>query len=252
MKDPVIPTVLAGRRVLVTGASSGIGAAISRSIVSHGGRVAIVARRAERLDGLAEELGSQALALPCDVTDYEELDKIVAKAAAAFGSLDSVVANAGQALVGHIATGDPASWRKLLDVDLFGVLATVRAALPHFADNGPRDVLLVGSTAAATPHEIAGVYSAAKRGVAAVADSLRLELAPRSIRVCLLEPGDIATELRDRAVREEGRPATRPVTGTHTPMAPAELAEIVTFILSRPERIALNHVVVRPTGELTP
>ncbi|MEX2555400.1 MAG: SDR family oxidoreductase [Actinomycetota bacterium] len=247
-----MPAVLAGRRVVVTGASSGIGAAIARSIVSTGGRVAMIARRAERLDGLAEELGAHAVALPCDVTNYEELNDVVAKAAAAFGGLDAVVANAGHALVGHIATGDPASWRKLLDVDLFGVLATIRATLPHFADEGPRDVLLVGSTAAVSPHEISGVYSAAKRGVAAIADSLRLELAPRSIRVCLLEPGDIATELRDRAVREEGRPATRPVTGTHTPMAPEELAEIVTFILFRPERIALNHVVVRPTGELTP
>lgn len=241
-----------GRRAVVTGASSGIGAAIARAIASAGGRVALIARRADRLDELASEIGGGALALPCDVTDHEELAAVVAKAAAAFGGLDSVVANAGYGLVGHIASGDPTEWKRLLDVNLFGVLATVRAALPHFADDGARDVVLVGSTAAVTPHEIAGVYSAAKRGVAAIADSLRLELAPRGIRVCLIEPGDVASELRERAVRQEGRPATKAITGTHEPMAATDLADVVSFILSRPSDVALHHVVVRPTRELTP
>ncbi|HXX89707.1 MAG TPA: SDR family oxidoreductase, partial [Acidimicrobiales bacterium] len=142
---------LGGRRVLVTGASSGIGAAVCRSIVTHGGSVAMLARRKERLDELHDELGERAVGIPCDVTDVDALDIAVADAASALGGLDGVIAVAGKSMVGTISTGTPERWRELLELNLVGPLATVRAAADHLAADGRRDVVLVGSTGAITP-----------------------------------------------------------------------------------------------------
>jgi NADP-dependent 3-hydroxy acid dehydrogenase YdfG len=241
---------LRGRRVLVTGASGGIGAAVARRVVTAGAKVAMLARRADRLSTLAAELGCDATAVPCDVTDLAALRNAVDTAAEAMDGIDAIVANAGAVHMGHIATGDPALWREFIDLNLTACLGTIRYGLDH-VDTTPADVVLVGSTVARHPQEATGIYAATKTGLAAAAESLRLEVGHRGIRVCLFEPGRVATDVGKNARFEPGGrhgtlgPDMVPLTGD-------EVAEVIEFILSRPANLALNTVVARPVGQGLP
>lgn len=244
---------LSGRRVLVTGASSGIGEATCRAVVGLGGSVAMLARRRDRLEALAGELGGRALAIPTDVTDLDALEASVAAAAAGLGGLDAVIAVAGQNLQGSIHTGSPRVWRDLLDVNLIGPLATVRYAIEHFATSGRRDVVLIGSSACLTPMPGLGIYSASKRGLQAAFDSMRLELAHLGINVSHVVPGMFITEGLIEKVPVDGeKPQTDAavfVDGGRP--APVEgLVDTITFLLGLPDGVAVNEIVVRPTGQL--
>jgi 3-oxoacyl-[acyl-carrier protein] reductase len=247
---------LGGRRVLVTGASSGIGAATSQAIVECGGSVAMLARRKERLDALRAELGERALALPCDVTDEAALESAVGEAAQLLGGLDGVIAVAGKSMVGTIATGTPERWRELFDLNLVAPLATVRHALGHFPENGRRDVVLVSSTGALTPMPGAGIYAASKRGQRAAFDALRLELAPSGIAVGCVMPGMFETEgLTLEGLVFDGDPPPDYVPWFAPgggPRSATELAEAIAFMISRPEGLCINELVIRPTGQLNP
>jgi NADP-dependent 3-hydroxy acid dehydrogenase YdfG len=247
---------LRGRRILVTGASSGIGAATCRSIVGSGGSVAMLARRKERLDELRTELGDRATGVRCDVTDLEALEAGIETAAAALDGLDGVVAVAGKSMVGTIGTGSPERWRELFDLNLVAPLATVRYALGHFATTGRRDVVLVSSTGAITPMPGAGVYAASKRGQRAAFDALRLELAPSGVNVSCVMPGMFETEglTLDALVFDgDAPPDYIPwFTEGSGPASATDLAEVVTFMISRPEGLCINELVVRPTGQLNP
>ena len=238
---------LSGRRVLVTGASGGIGAAVARRVVDGGGAVALLARRADRLQALAAELGERATAIACDVTKPLLLSTAVANAAEAMGGLDGIVANAGAAHMGHIATGDPEIWREFIELNLIACLSTVRYGLDHIA-SGAADIVLIGSTAAHRPSEATGIYAASKTAVAAAAESLRLEVGFRGIRVCLMEPGRVDTEIGQNARLEAGGRHGTMGSG-FTPLTAEEVADVVAFVLSRPANLALNAVVLRPVGQ---
>jgi 3-oxoacyl-[acyl-carrier protein] reductase len=247
---------LRGRRVLVTGASSGIGAAISRAVVERGGTVAMLARRKQRLEDLAKELGDRATPVCCDVTDLSSLEASVNEAADLLGGLDGVVAVAGRMMAGGITSGSPERWRELIDLNLVGPLATVRYATARFPESGRRDVVIVGSTGALTPMPGVGIYAASKRGLEAAFDSLRLELAHHDINVSLVMPGMFETE----GLTLEGVIVDGEVPITDAPMFvegagpahPESLADCITFIMSLPDGICVNELVVRPTGQLVP
>jgi NADP-dependent 3-hydroxy acid dehydrogenase YdfG len=247
---------LTGRRVVVAGASSGIGAATSRAIVECGGSVAMLARRKERLDALQEELGERAIGLRADVTDDEMLQRAIGDAASALGGLDGVIAVAGRSMVGSVTTGTPQKWRELIDLNLVAPLATVRYAIGHFPTAGRRDVVFIGSTGSITPMTGVGIYAASKRGLRAAFDAMRLELAPSGINVSLVMPGMFDTEaLTLEGVVIDGEsplsdiPMFVPGTG---PASPDALAATVAFMIGLPENICLNEVVARPTGQLNP
>jgi len=247
---------LSGRRILVTGASSGIGAATCRSVVARGGSVAMVARRKERLDELAAELGDRAIVVQADVTDLDNLAVKVGEAARGLHGLDGVVAVAGQMMTGEIASGTPERWRELIELNLVGPLATVRHALPYFPETGRRDVVLVGSTGALTPMPGVGIYAASKRGLEAAFDTLRLELAPLGVNVSLVKPGMFDTEgLTLEGIVFDG---DVPVTDIPyfvpggTPATPEPLADCIAFIMGLPDGICVNELVIRPTGQLNP
>jgi NADP-dependent 3-hydroxy acid dehydrogenase YdfG len=247
---------LTGRRVLVTGASSGIGAATARAIVACGGAVALLARRKDRLDALCGELGKSAVAFPCDVTDLDALEAAVDGAADALGALDGVVAVAGKSMFGSITTGTPEQWRDLINLNLIGPLATVRYAARHFPADGRRDIVIVGSTGAITPIAGVAIYGASKRGLRAACETLRLELAPSGINVGLVMPGMFETEgLTLEGVVIDGDtpaydlPMFVPDAG---PASPEPLADTITFMMGMPEGVAINELVVRPTGQLNP
>jgi NADP-dependent 3-hydroxy acid dehydrogenase YdfG len=247
---------LSGRRVLVTGASSGIGAATCRAVVARGGRVAMLARRRQRLDDLAEELGDRATVVCCDVTELNALEASVNEVADLLGGLDGVVAVAGRMMAGGISSGNPERWRELIDLNLIGPLATVRYATARFAEFGRRDVVMVGSTGALTPMPGVGIYAASKRGLEAAFDSLRLELAQHDINVSLVMPGMFDTE----GLTWEGVIVDGEVPFTDAPMFvegagpahPESLADCIAFIMSLPNGICVNELVVRPTGQLNP
>jgi NADP-dependent 3-hydroxy acid dehydrogenase YdfG len=247
---------LSGRRVLVTGASSGIGAATCRSIVARGGSVAMLARRKTRLDELSDELGERAAGVPCDVTDLSALETAVDEAARTLGGLDGVIAVAGKSMVGTIATGTPERWLELLELNLVGPLATVRRAVGHFAGEGRRDVVLVGSTGAITPMPGAGIYAATKRGLRAAFDALRLELAPAGVNVSHIMPGMFDTEgLTLEGLVFDGDPPPDYVpwfAGEGGPGSAADLADIIAMVIGLPEGLCINEMVIRPTRQLNP
>lgn|SRR5262245_33525949 len=247
---------LTGRRVLVTGASSGIGAATCRSIVGCGGSVAMLARRKERLDELREELGERAVGVHGDVTDVDALAAVIDQAARSLGGLDGVIAVAGKSMAGSIATGTPQRWRELLDLNLIGPLATVRYALGHFPAEGRRDVVLVGSAGAIMAMPGTGIYGASKRGLRAAFDALRLELAPVGVNTSFVMPGIFETEgLTLEGVVIDGDVPTNDfpmLAEGSSPAAPAALADTIAFMIGLPEGVCINELVARPTGELNP
>jgi NADP-dependent 3-hydroxy acid dehydrogenase YdfG len=247
---------LGGRRVLVTGASSGIGAEVCRAIVRSGGSVAMMARRKERLDALHHELGDQAVPIPCDVTDIDALEVAVADAARALGGLDGVVTAAGKMMVGSVTTGTPQLWRELFELNLLAPLSTVRFAVDHFATGVRRDVVLVGSAGAVTPLPGTAIYSASKRGLQAAFDTMRLELATDGINVSHIMPGMFETEgltldglVIDGEVPQNDYPF---FAGDATPADPTVLAEIIAFVMSLPDGVCINELVARPTSQYNP
>jgi NADP-dependent 3-hydroxy acid dehydrogenase YdfG len=247
---------LEGRRVLVTGASSGIGAEVCRSIVGSGGAVAMLARRKERLDELHQELGALAAPIPCDVTDLDALERAVAHAAEQLGGLDGVVAVAGRSMAGTIPTGTPQRWRELFELNLLGPLATVRFAVDRFVDSGRRDVVLVGSVGAITPVPGVGIYGASKRGLKAAFDSLRYELSEMGINASMIMPGMFETEgltiegmVLDGDVPDYDIPYFVP---DALPGDPSVLGRIISFTMALPDGVCINELVVRPTGQLNP
>jgi NADP-dependent 3-hydroxy acid dehydrogenase YdfG len=247
---------LSGRRVLLTGASSGIGESTCRALVGCGATVAMLARRKERLDALHAELGEKAIGIVCDVTDLDSLAAGVDEAVRSLGGVDAVVTVAGRGMVGTIARGTPQAWRDLLDLNLIGPLATVRYAIGHFPSNGRRDIVLIGSTGAITPTASLGVYAASKRGLRAAFDALRVELAPLGVNVSLVMPGVFNTEglmaatTIDGDISEDAMPRFGP--GITTPPKPDAVAETIAFMLGLPADICINELVLRPTGQLTP
>lgn len=247
---------LTGRRVLVTGASSGIGAATCRSIIGCGGSVAMLARRKERLDELVEDLGPRAVGVPADVTDLDALEPAIAEAARALGGLDGVVAVAGQTFVGGMTSGSPQAWRELMDVNLIGPLATARYAYQHFAETGRRDIVVVGSAGAITAMPATGPYSGSKAGLRAACESLRLEVAAAGVSVGFVMPGmfDTAGLTLDGLVIDGDIPANDfPIFADGgVPGDPAVLGDTIAFMLGLPGGIAINELVTRPTRQLNP
>ncbi len=191
---------------LVTGASSGIGEATARLLADRGAAVAIVARRADRLETLADEIeagGGKALAIEADVTDREQAEAAVRRTAEELGRLDVLVNNAGVMLLGPILDAPVEEWDQMVQVNLLGLLYTARAAIPHLleaAAGGPRqvaDLVNISSVAGRQARLGSGVYNATKHAVGAFSESLRQEVTERHLRVSLIEPGAVATELTD-------------------------------------------------------
>ncbi len=242
--------------MIVTGASSGIGAEVCRAVVGGGGAVAMLARRKERLNELQVELGDRSVGVPCDVTDLGALEAAVGEADRQLGGLDGIVACAGKSMVGGLTTGTPERWRELFELNLLAPLASTRFAVGHFADAGRRDVVLVGSAAAITPMPGVGIYGASKRGLQAAFETLRLELAPRGINAGLVVPGMFETEamtLEGLVIDGDVPPNDYPLLAPGTvPADPSVLGEIIAFMISLPDGVCINELVARPTGQFNP
>ncbi|MEA2500502.1 MAG: hypothetical protein QOD01_613 [Actinomycetota bacterium] len=248
---------LSGTVALVTGSSSGIGEATARALAAHGAAVALLARRKDRLDRLAEEIGSdggRALVLPTDVTDADQARAAVRQTVADLGRLDIVVNNAGVMLLGPMDEAPLEEWQRMVSLNLGGLLNITHAALPHLlaaADAAPRrvaDLVNVSSVAGRVARANAAVYDLTKFGVGGFSESARQEFARRHLRVSVVEPGVVRTELTDH-IRDGVREAARERLGSIEGLEPEDVADAIAYIVTRPRRVALNEVLIRPTEQ---
>jgi NADP-dependent 3-hydroxy acid dehydrogenase YdfG len=248
---------LDGTVALVTGASSGIGAATAAGLAAQGAAVALAARRKDRLDALAagiREHGGTVLVLESDITDELQATDAVERTVGELGRLDTLINNAGLMLLGP-AEGAPLSeWQRMVDLNVLGLLYCAHAALPHLlraAEGGPRrvaDMVNVSSAAGRVARAGRGVYSLTKHGVGAFSEALRQEVTTRHVRVSLVEPGATVTELAGHNRPDVLDTMRRQVTDMQ-PMQPEDIADLIVYMVTRPRHVAVNEVLIRPTEQ---
>jgi NADP-dependent 3-hydroxy acid dehydrogenase YdfG len=238
---------------LVTGASSGIGEATALALAAEGATVALVARRRDRLDDLKariETLGGRAVAVEADVSDREQATAAVGFVVDQLGRLDTLVNNAGLMRMGPAAEADPADWDRMIAVNVSGLLYVTRAALPHLisaAADSPRrvaDVVNVSSTGGRVARPGTAVYSLTKFGIGAFSESIRQEVLADRVRVSLVEPGTVQTEITDHLPDADREVMERRTEGM-VKLLPIDVAETVAFIMTRDRRVAVNEILVR-------
>ncbi len=248
MTESLLDTV-----ALVTGASSGIGAATARTLAAGGATVALLGRRADRLRTVAEEIetaGGAALVLEADITDPEQAEAAIERVVRDLGRLDTVVNNAGVSFVGPVEDAPEREWDQMIAVNIEGVLRVTRAALPHLvnaAQRPPRrvaDLVTISSTAGRVARPGQAVYALTKSAVNAFSEATRQELQPKRVRVGVVAPGTVATELathlRD-GVREE---VMRQITSIEL-LRPQDIADAVAYMVTRQRHVAVNEMLVR-------
>jgi NADP-dependent 3-hydroxy acid dehydrogenase YdfG len=242
---------------LVTGASSGIGEATAIALAAQGASVALAARRKDRLDALAASIrdaGGTAVVLEADVTDQQQAADTIERVVAEFGRLDTLINNAGVMLLGP-AVGAPLSeWQRMVELNVLGLLYCAHAALPHLlqaAQTSPRgvaDMVNISSVAGRVARNGSGVYNATKHGVGAFSEALRQEVTRRHVRVSLVEPGAVETELASHN-REEVQEGMRQRFANMERMKAEDIADAITYIVTRPRHVAVNEMLIRPTDQ---
>jgi NADP-dependent 3-hydroxy acid dehydrogenase YdfG len=248
---------LDGTVALVTGASSGIGAAAAVSLAAAGATVAVAARRKDRLDALASSIGDHGgtvLVLESDVTDETQATAAVERTVAEFGRLDTLINNAGVMLLGPVVGAPLSEWQRMVELNVLGLLYCAHAAVPHLlraAEDSPRrvaDMVNISSVAGRVARTGSGVYNLTKHGVGAFSESLRQEVARRHLRISLVEPGATATELASHNRPEVLENLGAQFAGTER-MQADDIAEAITFIVTRPRHVAVNEILIRPTEQ---
>jgi NADP-dependent 3-hydroxy acid dehydrogenase YdfG len=248
---------LDGTVALITGASSGIGAATAQSLAAAGAAVTLAARRADRLAELSAEItkgGGRALVHETDVTDRSQAERAVEATVEKFGRLDIVINNAGVMLLGPIEDAPIEEWERMVHLNVLGLLYVAHAALPHLlkaAESDPRrvaDLVNVSSVAGRVPRKGSGVYNLTKFGVGAFSESLRQEVTGRHVRVSLVEPGAVITELTSH-LRPEIRATTAERFANMERLQANDIADTIMFMVTRARHVAINEVLIRPTEQ---
>jgi NADP-dependent 3-hydroxy acid dehydrogenase YdfG len=243
---------LAGKVALVTGASSGIGEATAIALAEAGAAVAIGARRRDRLDALSAKLtgsGARVLTLDLDVTDEQACAAAVARTRAELGGLDVLVNNAGVMLLGTIVGADTEDWRRMLSTNVLGLMYMTSAAIEGMVEQGSGDVVNVSSVAGRQARKGAGVYNASKWAVNAFSESLRQEVTGRGVRIGLVEPGAVATELSSHITQPEAKAASVQMAAGMRTLQAEDIARAVLYLVTQPPHVAVNEVLVRPTDQ---
>ena len=250
-------TRLSGCVALVTGASSGIGEATALALAQEGASVALAARRVDRLEDLAGRIrdgGGVALPMEVDVTDRSAAEAAVARTADELGGLDVLVNNAGVMLLGPILPAPVEEWERMVRLNILGLLYCAKAAIPHLleaAERAPRgvaDLVNISSVAGRQVRLGSGVYNATKHAVGAFSESLRQEVTTRHVRVSLVEPGAVDTELASHN-RPEVRETLAQRFRRMERLQAQDIADAIIYILTRPRRVAINEILIRPTEQ---
>jgi NADP-dependent 3-hydroxy acid dehydrogenase YdfG len=244
---------LDGTVALITGASSGIGEATAVALAEEGATVALLARRRDRLDELKahiEDIGGAALAVETDVSVQEQAAAAVDKVAAELGRLDTVVNNAGLMRIGPAAEADPGDWDEMISVNVQGLLYVTRASLPHLiraAADSPRgvaDIVNISSTGGRVARPGTAVYSLTKFGIGAFSEAVRQEVLGQRVRVSLVEPGTVQTEITDQLPAKDREAMERRTEGM-VKLLPEDIADAVAYVVTRNRRVAVNEILVR-------
>ena len=243
---------LDSRIALVTGASSGIGEATAIALAEAGAKVAIAARRKDRLDELAKKLaklGADPLVLPADLLDENEAQRIVGDTEAHYGRLDILVNNAGVMYLEPVADADLGRWRRMLELNVLSMIASTQAALRGMRARREGDIVNIASTAGRIANPNAAAYSATKFGVVAFSEALRREVYRDHVRVSVVEPGVVATELRDHIGDAAVKDALNAWADGMRQLQAVDVAEAIRFCVTRPAHVCINEVLMRPTDQ---
>ena len=245
-------TPLQGKVALVTGASSGIGEATALALARAGARVAIAARRRDRLDGVAgriADLRAESLVLEADVARPEEAESIVSRTVERWGQLDILVNNAGLMLLSPIDRARVEDWQRMLDLNVLGLMVTTRAALPQMRRQKDGHVVNISSTAGRVANPDASVYAATKFGVGAFSEALRREVYKDNIRVTVIEPGAVATELREHVPDPDTRERIDTWARSMRQLQSEDVAAAILYAVSQPPHVNVNEILLRPTDQ---
>ena len=235
-----------GPVAVITGASSGIGEATARALAASGYRLALLARRADRIEALADELGNGAIAIQADVTDRDSVVKAADRVKTELGGTDVLVNNAGIMLLAPFNGEGHDDHRRMIEANLLGAITVTEAFLDQLVDGGGNLVNL-SSVAGRTARPGNAVYAATKWGLNGWSESLRQELQP-GVRVMVIEPGAVATELTDHITNPDVKRATEQMY-QQLAITADDIAEVIAFAVTRPRRMTLNEILVRPTAQ---
>jgi NADP-dependent 3-hydroxy acid dehydrogenase YdfG len=236
-----------GRVAVITGASSGIGEATARALAAAGYRVALLARRAERIQALADDLGDGAVAIEADVTDRDSLIAAAERVQQELGGADILVNNAGVMLLAPFSSDQRDEHRQMVEVNLLGAMTATEVFLDQLRDGGG-DLVNLSSVAGRTARPGNAGYAATKWGINGWSESLRQELQP-DIRVMVIEPGAVATELTDHITDAQTKASTEQMYAA-TAITAEDIAEVIAFAIERPRSVSLNEILIRPTGQM--
>jgi NADP-dependent 3-hydroxy acid dehydrogenase YdfG len=240
-----------GKVVVITGASGGLGEATGRHLSSQGARVVLGARRVERIQSLADELtrsGGKALAIPTDVTHYDQVKRLVDAAVQTYGRIDVMINNAGLMPHSPLERLKIDDWNRMIDVNIKGVLYGIAAALPYMRQQKSGHIINVSSVAGHKVRPGSAVYAATKTAVRVISEGLRQEVKPYNIRTTVISPGALATELPNSVTEPDIAENIRKF--VHETALPAEsFARAVAFAMSQPEDVDVNEIVFRPTRQ---
>jgi len=242
---------LSGKVLAITGASSGIGEATALAAASAGAAVSLAARRADRIEALAQRIvadGGRALAITTDVGVQEQAEAFVARTHSELGRIDVLVNNAGVMLLGPIENAPTEEWRRMIHANVFGVLYCTHAALPLMREQGTGHIVNVSSVAGRIARAGSGVYNLTKFGVGAFSESLRQECVPLGVRVTTIEPGAVGTELAGHNRPEVLGAMAKRFAGV-TPLASEDIANAILYAVGQPPNVSVNEVLVRPSGQ---
>lgn len=242
---------LAGKVALVTGASSGIGEATAAALAAAGAKVAVAARRVDRLATLAgriEKAGGTALTIAADIAKGDDVIAMVDKVVSEWGQLDILVNNAGVMLLAPAAEADLDDWRRMIELNLIGLMATTKAALPHLK-SAKGHIVNVSSVAGRVANPGASGYAATKFGVVAFSESLRREVYADKVRVTVIEPGLVRTELGDHITNQEFKAGLEHRLATMEALTAEDIANAILYAVSQPPRVNINEILIRPTDQ---
>ena len=243
---------LDGRIALVTGASSGIGEATAVALAQAGARVAVAARRRDRLESLASRLralGAEPLVLEADLLDEHVAQRIVADTESHFGKLDILVNNAGVMYLEPVIEADLGRWRQMLELNVLSLIASTQAALAGMRARHDGHIVNISSTAGRIANPNAAAYSATKFGVVAFSEALRREVCADNIRVSCIEPGVVETELRDHIGHAATKSTLDQWAASMRQLQPDDVADAIVFCVTRPSHVNVNEILIRPTDQ---
>jgi ribitol 2-dehydrogenase len=237
---------LDGKVVIITGASSGIGAATARELAGHGCRLTLVSRSGEKLDAVAADLEGEPLVVEADVTDYAQVRDMVARTIERFGRIDVMYANAGLYIPGPIDEGDPAAWSTLMDVNVDGVMNCTHAVLPQMKAQGSGDILVTSSISGCVDIDWEPVYSASKHAIQGFVHTVRRQLRGMGIRVGSIAPGQVANELWGITDPSD---IDRKSTEERHYLRSEDVARAVAFMLAQPPHVTIRNMVILPQSQ---